>query len=91
MRKCPLSPAAQSFTELGGLVLKETYGHVPMYICRFDGNRLVQTLPLMEVASRWTGRRGVSLPFTDACAALCEEGADGRSLYREAMDRGRQR
>ena len=72
-------------------VLNETYGHVPMYVCRFDGDHLAQSLPLMEVASRWTGRRGVSLPFTDACAPLCGQSADGRNLYREAMDLGRQR
>ncbi len=72
-------------------VLNETYGHVPMYVCRFDGGRLAEALPLMEVASRWTGRRGVSLPFTDACARLCGDSGDGGNLYREAMERGRQR
>jgi hypothetical protein len=72
-------------------VLNETYGHVPMYVCRFDGGRLAESLPVMEVASRWTGRRGVSLPFTDACAPLCGQGAGGRDLYREAMDCGRRR
>jgi hypothetical protein len=72
-------------------VLHETYGHSPMYVCRFDGARLAETLPLMEVNSRWTGRRGVSLPFTDACAALRGQDADGRGLYREAMDCGSKR
>lgn len=72
-------------------VLNETYGHVPMYVCRFDGARLAGLLPLMEVASRWTGRRGVSLPFTDGCAPLCGEDGDARSLYSEAMECGRQR
>jgi hypothetical protein len=62
-----------------------------MYVCRFDGERLVEALPLMEVASRWTGRRGVSLPFTDACAPLCTQGTDGSNIYREAMDCGRKR
>ncbi|HUD46437.1 MAG TPA: GNAT family N-acetyltransferase [Candidatus Baltobacteraceae bacterium] len=72
-------------------VLNETYGHVPMYVCRFDGKLLAEALPLMEVASRWTGRRGVSLPFTDLCAPLCPQGGDARNLYREAMDCGRRR
>ncbi len=72
-------------------VLNETYGHVPMYVCRFEGKGLAQVLPVMEVTSRWTGRRGVSLPFTDACGALGGPGADGRTLYVEAMELGRQR
>jgi hypothetical protein len=72
-------------------VLNETYGHAPMYVCRFDGARLVELLPLMEVASRWTGRRGVSLPFTDGCERLGGERGDGHNLYREAMECGRRR
>src|SRR5580658_5887369 len=62
-------------------VLNETYGHTPMYVCQFQGKRLARTLPIMEAASPLTGRRGVSLPFTDACAPLCEPGADCRDLY----------
>ena len=72
-------------------VLKETYGHVPIYVCRFDGARLAESLPLMEVDSRWTGRRGVSLPFTDVCPALHSVESDGRELYRAAVEYGRGR
>jgi hypothetical protein len=71
-------------------VLRETYGHNPIYFCRFDGARLVQALPFMDVSSRWTGRRGVSLPFTDACALLVAEDADCSGLYREAMRCGKE-
>lgn len=66
-------------------VLRDTYGHEPMYFCRFDGKRLAQALPLMEVSSRWSGRRGVSLPFTDSCAPLSQRNKDCGDLYREAM------
>jgi len=72
-------------------VLRETYGHTPVYICRFDGRQLAELLPIMEVSSRWSGRRGVSLPFTDFCPALKTPGQDGRALYQAAMDSGRQR
>jgi hypothetical protein len=72
-------------------VLAESYGHVPVYICRFDEGRLVEALPLMEVSSWWKGRRGVSLPFTDSCGPICEPNADGRELYQEAVNCGRQR
>src|SRR6267378_7660562 len=48
-------------------VLHETYGHTQWYFCRITEGGLEALLPVMEVSSRWTGRRGVSLPFTDFC------------------------
>ena len=72
-------------------VLVETYGHVPLYVCRFDEGRLAEALPLMEVSSWLTGRRGVSLPFADSCGPICEQNADGRDLYRKAVECGRER
>jgi hypothetical protein len=46
-------------------VLHDTYGHRPLYLCRISNSRLEALLPLMEVSSWCTGKRGVSLPFTD--------------------------
>ena len=71
-------------------VLHETYGHRPAYIARFAGGQL-ELLPIMEVCSPWTGRRGVSLPFTDVCPPLGVEGQDHRALYQLALEQGRQR
>lgn len=51
-------------------VLVRTYGHRPCYLRLHRGHRTVALLPLMEVASRLTGRRGVGLPFADACGLL---------------------
>ena len=48
-------------------VLVETYGFTPVW--QSAGNSL---LPLMEVDSWLTGRRGIALPFTDECAPLCD-------------------
>jgi hypothetical protein len=72
-------------------VLQDTYGHKPIYIARFEGKRLAGLLPVMEVSSWLTGRRGVSLPFTDFCASLKGSGCDGGDLYKEAMELGRAR
>ncbi len=69
-------------------VLHKTYGHVPVFAARFADGRLRDLLPLMEVSSPWTGRRGVSLPFTDFCLPLKSEGHDAGELYRLAMARG---
>jgi CelD/BcsL family acetyltransferase involved in cellulose biosynthesis len=72
-------------------VLRDTYGHRPFYIARFDGGRLSGLLPLMEASSWLTGRRGISLPFSDSCSVLETGGDQGRELFRRAMDCGRQR
>ncbi len=51
-------------------VLARTYGHQPHYL-RFErSGETVALVPLMEVNSRWTGRRGVCLPFSDFCSPL---------------------
>jgi hypothetical protein len=73
------------------LVLHETYGHLPIYFCRFVDGQLEELLPVMEIASPLTGRRGVSLPFTDLCPALQTPRHDRRPLYELAMEHGRRR
>src|ERR1051325_5236755 len=69
-------------------VLQETYGHRPIYFSRFDGEKLVELLPTMEVASAFSGRRGVSLPFTDSCPPLGARGANAQTLCEFALEEG---
>src|ERR1051325_7202852 len=72
-------------------VLNETYGHHPVYFCGLRNDRIEQVLPVMEVSSSWTGRRGVSLPFSDFCPLLKSGSHDTRHLYEAALEYGRQR
>jgi hypothetical protein len=51
-------------------VLHQTYNHQPFYLRFSHGRRLAALIPLMEVRSLFTGRRGVCLPFSDACEPL---------------------
>jgi len=51
-------------------VLHETYNHQPFYLQFSRGRRLAALIPLMEVRSPLTGRRGVCLPFSDVCEPL---------------------
>jgi len=74
-----------------GRVLHETYGHLPIYFCRFADGQLKELFPIMEISSPWTGRRGVSLPFTDACLPLQTTKHDHRALYELALEHGRRR
>ena len=54
-------------------VLQQTYNHHPFYLRFSRGRRLTALVPLMEVRSPFTGRRGVCLPFSDACEPLIFE------------------
>jgi hypothetical protein len=72
-------------------VLRETYGYNPVYFCRFSGGQLKQLLPVMEVSSPWSGRRGVSLPFADGCSPLTTGEEDLSALYAFAIEHGRSR
>jgi len=67
-------------------VLHDTYGHRPVYFCRFAAGRLEQLFPVMEVSSLLTGRRGVSLPFTDSCPLLSGSRARGGHDLRALLD-----
>jgi hypothetical protein len=51
-------------------VLAESYGYRPVYAVARVAGRAAAIVPIMEVRSFWTGRRGVCLPFSDECAPL---------------------
>jgi hypothetical protein len=72
-------------------VLQETYGYRPFYFVASDAQRLLTLLPLMEVDSRLTGRRGVSLPFTDECALLSSFATTPSELFEQVMACGKAR
>jgi hypothetical protein len=51
-------------------VLAKSYRFEPLYLAGFDGTRLVLLMPMMGVRSLLTGKRGISLPFTDRCSSF---------------------
>jgi hypothetical protein len=66
----PLPGAGFFHTAAWARVLHHTYGYQPRYHATSAGGRLQTLLPLMEVNSWLTGRRGIGLPFTDAAEPL---------------------
>src|SRR5207247_3356320 len=63
-------------------VLTRTYGHKPYYLRLTGDGKTAALLPLMEVSSGLTGRRGVCLPFSDFAAPLVfKQGSEGE-LFR---------
>lgn len=66
-------------------VLHDTYGYIPMYFVVRDVGRIQWLLPVMEVDSWLTGRRGISLPFTDECEPLCSDPVACHGLFEEVL------
>ena len=53
-------------------LLAECYGYRPFVVAVRDAdNSICAGLPMMEISGLLTGRRWISLPFTDHCAPLC--------------------
>jgi hypothetical protein len=63
-------------------VLSESYGYKPLYFTALDNGRLTGIIPVMEIDSFITGKRGVSLPFTDICHPIA--GSD--DAFQELLD-----
>ena len=72
-------------------VLEEAYGFVPSYFTVVRNGEVQSMLPIMEVDSRLTGRRGVALPFTDDCEPLCSDDKSSGELVKSVMAFGRSR
>ena len=80
-RMVRLHPAVTAFHSAAwAKVLTETYGHKPFYLHFAHAGKTAALVPLLEVNSPVTGRRGVSLPFSDMCPPLAFSGCDERAL-----------
>lgn len=62
-------------------LLAECYGYRPFVLVSLDdGGRVTGGIPLIDIRSRLTGHRWISLPFSDVCTPLCETPAVLASL-----------
>lgn len=68
-------------------VICQTYRHRPLYFsCATPGGELAALVPLIEISSPLTGRRGVCLPFSDFCGPLVFT-ENGLNLVEEELRR----
>jgi hypothetical protein len=67
-------------------VLCKTYAHKPVSLLLFRSGEPAALVPLLEVSSPLTGRRGVCLPFTDSCDPLVFAECDFSILSRLLCD-----
>ena len=72
-------------------VLCKTYGHKPISLLLSRNAEPVALVPLLEVSSSFTGRRGVCLPFTDFCDPLFFNGCDSAIVSRPLCELARNR
>jgi CelD/BcsL family acetyltransferase involved in cellulose biosynthesis len=70
--------------------LVATYGYDPVYLGCFEEGALTAVLPTMEVSSWLTGKRLVSLPFSNMCGPIGRPQA-GRGLIEGAIEAYRSR
>ena len=69
-------------------VLNQAYGYSPTYFIEIENNRITGLLPIMEIKSAITGKRGVSLPFSDFCDPIAQNPAQFQRLMTAAIDFG---
>ena len=72
-------------------VLAESYGYTPLYFTILENGILRALVPFMEVNSFLTGKRGVSLPFTDYCEPIIDEGLRFHDLFDHIIEYGKKR
>lgn len=71
--------------------LKTSYRYQPLYAVFSKNGEPVCLVPLMEVNSILTGKRGVSLPFTDWCPIITSKSVSQSDVIDELLDFGRSR
>ncbi|NOZ61330.1 MAG: peptidoglycan bridge formation glycyltransferase FemA/FemB family protein [Calditrichaeota bacterium] len=74
-------------------MLAESYGYAPaFFLSRVGVGREIDfLLPVMEVRSRLTGRRGIALPFTDFCAPFAVDQKTFKGAFQEIIAHGKNR
>ncbi len=70
-------------------VLSQTYKYTPQYFLIAHNNILSALIPLMEVDSRITGKRGVSLPFTDYCEPIAFDENQFQDIFQKMIEYGK--
>jgi CelD/BcsL family acetyltransferase involved in cellulose biosynthesis len=72
-------------------VLHKTYHHEPVYLRCCHNGKPVALVPMMDVRSPLTGRRGVCLPFTDFCGPLMFREGDSVLVMDKLSELARER
>src|SRR3990172_2341885 len=85
-----LSAPGSSFfhTSAWAKVLRDSYNYKPLYFAIVDTGGIRALIPDMEVNSFLTGKRGVSLPFSDYCGPINPAGISFRDIFIHVIEHG---
>jgi CelD/BcsL family acetyltransferase involved in cellulose biosynthesis len=72
-------------------IVAETGRYLPRFLLARDGKRVTGVLPALEVRSRLTGNRLVSLPFSDVSYPIADEAPSAEALIDTAVAHREQR
>jgi hypothetical protein len=67
-------------------LLQVTYKFKPHYLMAKESGIVKAVLPLMEVNSIFTGRRAISLPFSDFCEPLVSRGVSLKRIHHKVIE-----
>lgn len=70
-------------------LLSESYGYHPSYLTIWQEGSMKACLPITEINSFITGKRGVCVSFSDYCQAITNSSDDFSLLLKSAMELGR--
>ncbi len=70
-------------------VLSESYNYIPLFFSVIQDGRLEALVPCMEVSSIVTGKRGVSLPFTDYCEPIVSDEGQFQNIFQLMIEYGK--
>jgi hypothetical protein len=89
--KLLLSTPGSTFfhTSAWAKVLRDSYNYKPLYFAILDTGGIRALIPVMEVNSFLTGKRGVSLPFSDYCEPIISGEISFRDMLSHVIEHGR--
>ena len=70
-------------------VLHESYRYIPLYFTIIENEKLSSLIPIMEIKSFITGKRGVSLPFADNCTPISKDEDYYKDVIETIIDHGK--
>lgn len=71
-------------------VLHEAYQYQPLYFTIINNNKIQVLIPCMEVNSFLTGKRGVSLPFSDYSDSIISESYNTEEIFKYLIHYGKE-
>lgn len=71
-------------------VLHESYQYKPLYFTIIKDNKIHMLIPCMEVHSILTGKRGVSLPFSDVSDSIIVEPYKTKEILKHLIQYGKE-